>query len=163
MLRSLLASGRSGVVKTFRWPTQACQNSRSTLFPTCLNLATSIPVRTVWLADCPTNATASTETVLIGWFTTPNVGCGLVFSGSTPNRTPAHIFCPSWSATRQLTPTRSVWGRPTCFLRKATALSLENHLVCRIVRSVVTCWFATPRTPPLWQHDFFLVNCSVLR
>ena len=24
-----------------------------------------------------------------------------------------------------------------------------------IVRSVVAFWFATPRTPPLWQRDFF--------
>ena len=32
-----------------------------------------------------------------------------------------------------------------------------------IVRSVVAFWLATPRTPPLWQRDFFLVNCSVLR
>ncbi|WDQ16150.1 hypothetical protein [Rhodopirellula sp. P2] len=26
-----------------------------------------------------------------------------------------------------------------------------------------TVWFATPRTPPLWQSGFFLVNCFVLR
>ena len=31
------------------------------------------------------------------------------------------------------------------------------------VRSVVAFWFATPRTPPLWQRNFFLVNCLVLR
>ena len=36
-------------------------------------------------------------------------------------------------------------------------------MVCRFVRSVVACRFATPRTPPLWQRDFFLVNWSVLR
>ena len=30
-------------------------------------------------------------------------------------------------------------------------------------RFVVAFWFATPRTPPLWQRDFFLVNCLVLR
>ena len=36
-------------------------------------------------------------------------------------------------------------------------------LVCRFVRSVVAFWFATPRTPPLWQRVFFLVNCFVLR
>ena len=30
-------------------------------------------------------------------------------------------------------------------------------------RSVVAFWFATPRTPPLWQRDFFLVNCFMLR
>ena len=24
-------------------------------------------------------------------------------------------------------------------------------------------WFVTPRTPPLWQRGFFLVNCLVLR
>ena len=54
-------------------------------------------------------------------------------------------------------------GRATWFLRKAAASSLEHRLVCRIFRSVVAFWFSTPRTPPLWQRDFFLVNCSVLR
>ena len=53
--------------------------------------------------------------------------------------------------------------RTTWFLRKAAASSLEHHLVYRFVRPVVAFWFATPRTPPLWQRDFFLVNCSVLR
>ena len=24
-------------------------------------------------------------------------------------------------------------------------------------------WFAAPRTPPLWQRGFFLVDCFVLR
>ena len=51
----------------------------------------------------------------------------------------------------------------TWFLRKAAASSLEHRLVRRFVRSVVAFWFAAPRTPPLWQCDFFLVNCSVLR
>ena len=37
------------------------------------------------------------------------------------------------------------------------SLGLHNHsLRCAI-------WFATPRTPPLWQRGFFLVNCLVLR
>ena len=36
-------------------------------------------------------------------------------------------------------------------------------LICRFVRSVVACWFVTPLTPPLWQRDSFLVNCSMLR
>ena len=54
-------------------------------------------------------------------------------------------------------------GRTTWFLRKAAASSLEHHLVCDVVRSVVACWIATPRTPPLWQRVFFLVNCLVLR
>ena len=58
-----------------------------------------------------------------------------------------------WQFTRQVT-----W-----FLRKAAASSLEHHLVCRLVRSGVAFWFATPRTPPLWQRHFFLVNCLVLR
>ena len=53
--------------------------------------------------------------------------------------------------------------RLTWFLRKAAASSLEHRLVCKFVRSVVAFWFPTPRTPPLWQPDFFLVNCSVLR
>ena len=30
-------------------------------------------------------------------------------------------------------------------------------------RSIVASWFATPWTPPLWQRDFSLVNCFVLR
>ena len=54
-------------------------------------------------------------------------------------------------------------SRLTWFLRKAAASSLEHRLVRRFVRSVVAFWFAAPRTPPLWQCDFFLVNCSVLR
>ena len=29
--------------------------------------------------------------------------------------------------------------------------------------SVIAFWFATPRTPPLWQRDFFLINCLQLR
>ena len=49
-------------------------------------------------------------------------------------------------------------GRLTWFLRKAAASSLEHPLVCKIIRSVVAFWFAKPRTPPLWQRDFFLVN-----
>ena len=51
----------------------------------------------------------------------------------------------------------------TWFLRKAAASSVEHHLACNVVRSVVAFWFAMPRTPPLWQRDFFLVNCLVLR
>ena len=54
-------------------------------------------------------------------------------------------------------------GRITWFLRKAAASSLEHHLVCHIAPCGGVFWFATPRTPPLWQRDFFLVNCSVLR
>ena len=54
-------------------------------------------------------------------------------------------------------------GHTTWFLRKAAASSLERRLVCRFVRSVVARWLATPRTPPLWQRDFFLVNSFVLR
>ena len=56
---------------------------------------------------------------------------------------------------------RILWQftRPvTWFLRKAAASSLETRLVCLIARSVVAVWFATPRTPPLWQACFFLVN-----
>ena len=53
--------------------------------------------------------------------------------------------------------------RTTWFLRKAAASSLGHRLVCRLIRSVVAFWFASPRTPPLWQRDFFLVNCSQLR
>ena len=51
----------------------------------------------------------------------------------------------------------------TWFLRKAAASPLEHGLVCRFVRSVVAFWFATPRTPPLWQRGFPLVECFVLR
>ena len=54
-------------------------------------------------------------------------------------------------------------SRPTWFLRKAAASSVEHHLACNVVRSVVAFWFAMPRTPHLWQRDFFLVNCLVLR
>ena len=32
-----------------------------------------------------------------------------------------------------------------------------------IVRFDEAFWFVTPRTPPLWQRGFFLVNCLVLR
>ena len=53
---------------------------------------------------------------------------------------------------------RSATGRITWFLRKAAASSLEHRLACGFVRSVFAFWFATPRTPPLWQRDFFLVN-----
>ena len=49
-------------------------------------------------------------------------------------------------------------GRLTWFLRKATASSLEHHLVCQVTRFGDVFWFATPRTPPLWQRGFFLVN-----
>ena len=56
-----------------------------------------------------------------------------------------------------------VQRRATWFLRKAAASSVEHRLVCRFVRSVVANWFAAPRTPPLWQRDFFLVNYSLLR
>ena len=51
----------------------------------------------------------------------------------------------------------------TWFLRKAAASSLEHRSVCGFVRSVVAFWFAAPRTPPLWQRAFFLVNLFVLR
>ena len=54
-------------------------------------------------------------------------------------------------------------GRTTWFLRIAAASSLEHHTVCKFACFVVAFWFATPRTPPLWQREFFLVNCSVLR
>ena len=36
-------------------------------------------------------------------------------------------------------------------------------MVCKIARFDDVLWFATPRTPPLWQRGFFLVNCLVLR
>ena len=54
-------------------------------------------------------------------------------------------------------------SRPTWFLRKAAASSLETRMICHVDRFGDAFWFATPRTPPLWQRDFFLVNCSVLR
>ena len=41
------------------------------------------------------------------------------------------------------------------FLRKAAASSLEHHLVCHTVRFGHDFWFATPRTPRLWQRVFF--------
>ena len=54
-------------------------------------------------------------------------------------------------------------GRTTWFLRKAAASQLEHHFVCHIIRFGNAFWFAAPRTPPLWQRGFFLVNCLVLR
>ena len=51
----------------------------------------------------------------------------------------------------------------TWFLRKAAASSLEHPLVCHVIRFDSELWFATPRTPPLWQRGFFLVNWLVLR
>ena len=54
-------------------------------------------------------------------------------------------------------------GRATWFLRKAAASSLECRLVCQIARFDRMFRFAAPRTPPLWQRGFFLVNCLVLR
>ena len=44
-------------------------------------------------------------------------------------------------------------------------LRLETHnMVFTQGRgSVIAFWFGRPRTPPLWQRDFFLVNCSQLR
>ena len=36
-------------------------------------------------------------------------------------------------------------------------------MVCDIGRFGPVLWLATPRTPPLWQRGFFLVNCLVLR
>ena len=60
-------------------------------------------------------------------------------------------------------PIASADGRLTWFLRKAAASPLEHRSVCGFIRSVVAFWFATPRTPPLWQRDLFLVNWSVLR
>ena len=51
----------------------------------------------------------------------------------------------------------------TWFLRKAAASSLVHRLVCSVSRFGGVFWFATPRTPPLWQCDFFLVNRRVLR
>ena len=40
---------------------------------------------------------------------------------------------------------------------------LGASISSQIRHSVVAFRFATPRTPPLWQRDFFLVNCLVLR
>ena len=37
------------------------------------------------------------------------------------------------------------------------SLGLQNHSLRCAIR------FATPRTPPLWQRDLFLVNCLQLR
>ena len=54
-------------------------------------------------------------------------------------------------------------GRVTCFLRKAAASLLEHHLVCQVDRFGDAFWFAKPRTPPLWQRGFFLINYLVLR
>ena len=54
-------------------------------------------------------------------------------------------------------------SRPTWFLRKAAASSLETRLICHVDRFGDAFWFATPRTPPLWQRRFFLVNCFMLR
>ena len=54
-------------------------------------------------------------------------------------------------------------GRATWFLRKAAASSLEHLVVCQVVPFGNAIWFATTRTPPLWQRGFFLVNCLVLR
>ena len=71
--------------------------------------------------------------------------------------------CPTLGCELGWTPERWCPGRTTWFLRKAAASPLEHLLVCRFVRSVVAYLFAVPRTPPLWQRDFFLVNCSVLR
>ena len=53
--------------------------------------------------------------------------------------------------------------RTTWFLRKAAASSLERRLVCQIDRFGHMFWIAAPRTPPLWQRGFFLINCLVLR
>ena len=50
-----------------------------------------------------------------------------------------------------------LWSANMVF-RKAAASLLEHHLVRHIVNFVDAGWFATPRTPPLWQHGFFLVN-----
>ena len=36
-------------------------------------------------------------------------------------------------------------------------------MVCQFYRFGDAFWFATPRTPPLWQGLFFLVNCLALR
>ena len=33
-----------------------------------------------------------------------------------------------------------------------------DHLAWRVNRFGDVFWFATPRTPPLWQRGFFLVN-----
>ena len=60
-------------------------------------------------------------------------------------------------------PPTSAWWHITWFLRKAAASSLEHRSVCGFVRSVVAFWLAAPRTPPLWQRAFFLVNLFVLR
>ena len=40
---------------------------------------------------------------------------------------------------------------------------MEHYLVCHVAHFGDALWFATPRTPPLWQRGFFLVNCLVLR
>ena len=54
-------------------------------------------------------------------------------------------------------------GRLTWFLRKAAAPSLELRWVCLAIRFDDIEWFVAPRTPPLWQRRFLLVNCLVLR
>ena len=38
-----------------------------------------------------------------------------------------------------------------------------RRLVCYVICFGGVLGFATPRTPPLWQRGFFLVNCFVLR
>ena len=80
----------------------------------------------------------------------------LHFRGADVYWIPALAFQPSKLTT-------GLSGRTTWFLRKAAASSLEHRLICRVVRSVVAFWFATPRTPPLWQRDFILVNYFLLR
>ena len=36
------------------------------------------------------------------------------------------------------------------------------HLVVHVARFVDVFWFATPRTPPLWQRDFFFGKLFVV-
>ena len=48
-------------------------------------------------------------------------------------------------------------------LRKAASSSVERRLVCHVARFDYAIWLVTPRTPPLWQRGFFLVNWLVLR
>ena len=58
---------------------------------------------------------------------------------------------------------RLVRRSPNMFFTQGRGFVLGASFGLLIVRSVVAFWFATPRTPPLWQRDFFLVNCWVLR
>ena len=78
-----------------------------------------------------------------------------------PQRRSLRLRMPCWISL--MANRNAASGSHNMVLRKAAASSLERRLVCRFVRSVVARWLATPRTPPLWQRDFFLVNSFVLR